>query len=252
LFLLGTGFFLALLGKIKLPAWQWVPPLVFFTAFLFNHDLGLRMILPIYPFCFLMAAQTSDWITSQTKSNRVFLLLWAGLLFFQAMSVGFHYPAQVSYFNEMVPPERRLYWLGDSNLDFGQDTQRLAQAVQAHGWNYVKLAYFGTADPKLYGMNWSYWTQKDLQAPQPGWVYVINDEMIQLGPAFSHAAPDIIKSWILKVPPTGRIADTWYYFEFPGKIQPDSSPKILSAPVFLDDPNAFWRVKPFKPVVGLN
>ena len=239
LILLCLGLFLVLWRKIQWPAWQWVPPAIFFGAFLFNHDMGLRLILPIYPFCILMAGRAGEWMGSERKANRVLPLLWGGLLLLQALSVGLRFPNQVSYFNEMVPPDRRLYWLGDSNLDFGQDTQRLAQAVQAHGWDHVKLAYFGPTNPDLYGMKWNYWTQKDLQAPQPGWVYLINDEMIQLGTAFLPDASEILKNWIAQAKPTGQIADTWYYFEIPGKIQTDKSPKILSAPIFVDDPKAF-------------
>ena len=239
LILLSMGLILVFWKKIQWPAWQWVPPVIFFAAFLFNHDMGLRMILPVYPFFILMAGRAGEWMFFQNRANKVLPLLCGGLLLFQVLSVGLRFPAQVSYFNELVSPERRLYWLGDSNLDIGQDTKRLALAVKARGWDHVKLAYFGSANPKIYGMNWSYWTQKDLQGPQPGWVYVINDEMIQLGPAFSPAAPDILKSWVTQAKPTGQIADTWYYFEVPGKIQPDSSAKILSAPVFLDDPKAF-------------
>jgi hypothetical protein len=238
LILLSLGLFLVLLKKIQWPVWQWVPSVVFFAAFLFNHDMGLRLILPIYPFCILMAGRAGEWMV---KTNRILLWVWGGLLLLQALSVGLRYPNQVSYFNEMVAPERRLYWLGDSNLDFGQDTQRLAEAVKAKGWDHVKLAYFGPINPGFYGMKWNYWTQKDMQGPQPGWVYLINDEMIQLGPAFLTAAPDILKSWITQVKPAGQIADTWYYFEIPGKIQSDKSPKILSAPIFVDDPKAFQK-----------
>jgi len=239
LILLSLGLFLALWKKIKWPAWQWVPPLVFFAAFLFNHDMGLRLILPIYPFCILMAGRAGEWLTARSQDQRILPIVWAGLLLFQVLSVGLCFPAQVSYFNELVSPNQRLYWLGDSNLDFGQDTKRLALAANVRGWDHVKLSYFGAMDPKVYGMNWAYWTQKDLKGPQPGWVYVINDAYIQLSPAFSTTAPDILKSWILKTPPTGQIADTWYYFEIPGKIQTDKSPKILSAPIFVDDPKAF-------------
>jgi hypothetical protein len=238
LIFLSLGLGLVIFRKIQWPAWQWVPPAIFFSAFLFNHDMGLRLILPIYPFCILMAGNAGEWMAVRS-GWRMLPIVWAGLLLFQALSVGLSFPDQVGYFNEMVAPERRLYWLGDSNLDFGQDTQRMAQAVKARGWNHVKLAYFGPSNPELYGMKWNYWTQKDLQGPQSGWVYLINDEMIQLGPAFLSVAPDIIKSWIAQVKPTGQIADTWYYFEVPGKIQPDSSSKILSAPVFVDNPKAF-------------
>jgi hypothetical protein len=240
LILLGIGLTLFFSRKIKCPIWQWLPPLVFFTAFLFFHDMGLRMILPVYPFCILIAGRAGEWLVAQDMDKRHSLtIIWAGLLIFQIFSVGTRYPAQVSYFNELVPPARRLYWLGDSNLDIGQDTRRLAEAVQAQGWNHVKLAYFGGTDPKLYGMNWYYWTQKDLRDPQPGWVYAINDEYIQMGPAYTSYAPDILKSWIMKVKPTGQIADTWYYFVIPGKVQPDVSPRIISAPLFLDNPHAF-------------
>src|ERR1700679_3808219 len=118
LFLLSLGLVLVLLAKIKWPAWQWIPPVIFFAAFLFNHDMGLRLILPIYPFCILMAARAGEWLA--LHPGRLWPILWGGLLLFQALSVGLNYPSQVSYFNELVPPQRRLYWLGDSNLDFGE------------------------------------------------------------------------------------------------------------------------------------
>jgi hypothetical protein len=140
----------------------------------------------------------------------------------------------MSYFNELTPSERRAYWLGDSNLDGGQDTKRLAQAVKAHGWKHVKLAYFGTADPKLYGMDWSYWTKRDLQGPQSGWTYVINTEFLQLGPAYSTSAVPIGESWITSRRPDGVIGDTWYYFEIAGKVQKDGTPAIDSATEFID------------------
>jgi hypothetical protein len=169
------------------------------------------------------------------KPYRILILLRGSLLLFQAFSVGFCFPAQVSYFNELVSPDKRLYWLGDSNLDFGQDTKRLALAAQAQGWDHVKLAYFGAANPKIYGMNWTGWTQRDLRGPQPGWVYATNDEFIQLGPAFLSGASAIQNSWLMKATPTGRIGDTWFYFVVPGKVQPDDSPRVESAPVFVDD-----------------
>jgi len=236
LFLLGAGLALGLLGKVKLPAWQWVPLLVFFGVFSFNHDMGLRMILPIYPFCFLMAGRAGDWMAAQSSvKNHVLLLLWGGLLLFQAISVASCYPEQVGYFNELTSPDRRIYWLGGPNLDMGQDTKRLAQTAKARGWDHIKLAYAGSANPKMYGMNWSYWTQKDLQAPQSGWVYVINDDFIQIAPSNFKDAGTIDNSWIMRLKPTGHVGDTWYYFEIPGKIQPDNSPKIQSSGVFIDD-----------------
>jgi len=42
--------------------------------------------------------------------------------------------------------------LVDSNLDWGQDLPALRDWVDAHGGTPVYLAYFGTADPKAYGI----------------------------------------------------------------------------------------------------
>ncbi|HTA77418.1 MAG TPA: hypothetical protein VK791_09700, partial [bacterium] len=236
LLLLAGGVVLGLLGKIKLPAWQWIPLLVFFGVFSFNHDMGLRMIMPIYPFCFLMAGRTGDWMASQSSvKNHVLLFVLTGLLLFQGLSVASCFPEQVGYFNELTSKDRRVYWLGGPNLDMGQDTKRLALTAKARGWDHIKLAYAGSANPKLYGMDWSYWTQKDLKGPQTGWVYVINDDFIQIAPSNYPDAGAIDNSWIMKLKPTGQVGDTWYYFEMPGKVQPDSSPKIQSTSVFIDD-----------------
>lgn len=228
--LLTLGLFGVGLRKVRWPFWQWVPVVIFILPFFFYYDIGLRMILPIYPFCLLMAAKTSDWLIS--SGQRAMFWVWGALLLFQALSVGLQFPRQVSYFNEAVAPEKRLYWLGDSNLDCGQDTQRMADVVKARGWRHVKLAYFGSLDPHLYGMDWAYWTERDLKGPQPGWVYLINAAYIQLEPAYSPVAKKIDQSWITHRDPTGTVGDTWFYFEIPGEVQKDDSPIIASAPLF--------------------
>ncbi len=230
-----TGLALMLAGRKRIPIWQVAPIPFFFLAFLFFHDVGLRMILPIYPFCLLVAAQAGQWMTGEDRPKlTLWTLIWAGLLVFQVYSVGSRFPAQVSYFNELIQPDQRLYWLGDSNLDIGQDTKRLAEAAKTRGWRHVKLAYFGTDDPKLYGMDWSYWTQEDLKGPQSGWFYAVNDEFLQMGPAYTPAAALIGKSWIANRPPDGTVGDTWRYYEIPGPLLKDSSPAIASAPFFID------------------
>jgi hypothetical protein len=43
-------------------------------------------------------------------------------------------------------------YLLDSNIDWGQDLKRLASWQRAHGGVALDLAYFGTADPKAYGI----------------------------------------------------------------------------------------------------
>jgi hypothetical protein len=225
---------LAVSGRFQIPAWQWVTPLIFFTALLPFHNIGIREILPIYPFLILIAARAGEWMWKRRiePAPRTFPILIAGLLMFQVLSVGLSFPSYLSYFNEAVPENQKIYWLGDSNLDIGQDTKRMVETAKANGWDHVKLAAFGTVDPSLYGLKWDYWTQRDLAGPQPGWVYLVNAEFIQLGKSFLPQIDPILKGWMFKTPPSGRIGDTWYYFVIPGTPKPDPSPRVYSAPPY--------------------
>jgi hypothetical protein len=234
LFFLLTAAWAALTRRIQVPAWQWLTPALLFAAVLPFLNLGIRQVLPIYPFLILVAAQGAQWLWGQSfaTGKRTGKILAGGLLAFQALSVLPSFPAQVAYLNELVSPDKRLYYLGDSNLDLGQDTKRLARTARLRGWKNVKLAYFGVTDPGLYGMQWAYWTKKDLAGPQPGWVYAVNVSYLQLGPAYFPDAAAIDHSWITQRTPTGTVGSTWVYFEISGEAAPDDSPALASAPPF--------------------
>jgi hypothetical protein len=234
LLLLLTAFGLAVSGQLKIPAWQWMTPLIFVAALLPFHNIGIREILPVYPFFILTAARAGEWMWKRRieSAPRAFPILIAGLLMFQVLSVGLSFPSYLSYFNEAVPENQKIYWLGDSNLDIGQDTKRMVETAQAKGWDHIKLAAFGTVDPSLYGLKWDYWTQKDLAGPQPGWVYLVNAEFIQLGKSFLPQIDPILNGWMFKRQPTGMIGDTWYYFVIPGTPAPDHSSRVYSAPPY--------------------
>ncbi len=228
--LLATGLVLAALRKIRFPAWQWVPGLLFFAAIVPVQDLGVRYLLPAYPFFILMAAQAAGWLWERAGQGAAWKLLLAGLALFQAASVGLNFPHSISYFNELVPSERKFSWLGDSNLDIGQDLGRLAQTARQRGWKKVKLAYFGGVDPTAYGLDWEPWREGDLTGPRAGSVYAVNVSFFQLAPVFYPPTLPIATGWLSGARPSGRINDTWYYFEIPGKPKPDQGAFLDSAP----------------------
>jgi hypothetical protein len=232
---LAAAAILAITKRLEIPAWQWLSPCLLFAAVLPFLNLGLRQVLPVYPFFILVAARGAYWLWSKSSTK----MRWGSritvgvLLFYQVVSVACSFPSQVSYFNEAVPEEKRTFFLGDSNLDVCQDTKRLAATARQKGWAHVKLAYFGVTDPAVYGMKWDYWREKDLSAPQPGWVYAVNVSFLQLGPAYFPCAAAINRSWISQRAPDGKVGATWYYFEIPGEASlRDSSPKLPSAPPF--------------------
>ena len=226
--LLALAPLLAFGKRVVLPAWQWVPPVLFSAVMLKTPNLGLRYWLPAFPFFFLIAGRTFSWmIQAEHGSNqKAWKLAAFGLLAWQVLSVGLQAPQALSYFNDWVPADKKIYLLGDSNLDWGQDLKRLAVEAEKRKWGRVHLAYYGAVDPKVYGLNWEPWTQEDLKGPQSGVVYAVNASFLQIAPLAYPSAKAIAQSWIGSLPPTGRAGDTWYYFEIPGN--QENAPKGLN------------------------
>jgi len=61
-------------------------------------------------------------------------------------------------------------------------------------------------------------------------VYAVNASFIQLAPVFYPETLPIAQSWISQTPPTGKIGDSWYYFEISGTISNRSDKILFSAP----------------------
>jgi hypothetical protein len=65
------------------------------------------------------------------------------------------FPNYVAFFNAAAGGSRGgIRFLGDSNLDWGQDLKLLAQWQQDHQNQTLYLAYFGLADPAYYGVTY--------------------------------------------------------------------------------------------------
>lgn len=79
-----------------------------------------------------------------------------------------HHPDHLAFFNELVGgPDQRYHYLVDSNLDWGQDLKGLKEYLDERGIGRVKLSYFGTVDPALYGLEYEWLPSFHLPAP-PG------------------------------------------------------------------------------------
>ncbi|HEY5039844.1 MAG TPA: phospholipid carrier-dependent glycosyltransferase [bacterium] len=216
--------------KTHIPGWVWVPALLGFLVIIPVQNLGIRYLLPVYPFLILIASQAAGelWKRKFSRGTKIGKLLVIGLGLWQATSVLMNYPYMISYFNDLVSRNEKIYDLGDSNLDLSQDLKRLGQTGAERGWKRVKLAQYGLIDPAFYGLRWEPWTEKDLKGPQPGFVYAVNASFLQLAPVFYPNLIPIASGWLTNMPPTGRVGDTWLYFEIPGDPLPDSSQPLPS------------------------
>ena len=133
--------------------WLLIPVLVYFALAVFSRfNIGVRHLLPIYPFLFvLIGSAVADLWRQGSRIARGGLMILALWSLWSTLSVWPHY---LAYFNELAGgPKNGHKVLLDSNLDWGQDLKGLKQWIDRNGVTKVQLIYFGTADAKYYGID---------------------------------------------------------------------------------------------------
>jgi hypothetical protein len=123
-----------------------LPPALYLLAVLpARTAIGLRFLLPVYPFLLVAAARVAT-VRSRSAPVLVFLLLTATALSSLRVS-----PFPLTYFNELAGgPENGPRYLSDSNLDWGQGLRGLGAFLERQGWRQTYLSYFGSAPPGYY------------------------------------------------------------------------------------------------------
>jgi hypothetical protein len=113
-------------------------------------NLGVRHILPIYPFLIILA---SSAIAYYAVRSRPTTLLCGALLVFQVVSYAHSFPDEIAYANEAWGGPRHLYkFLGDSNVDWGQALYRVEDYAAAHNITDCWIAWFGVRKPSAAGL----------------------------------------------------------------------------------------------------
>ncbi len=112
-------------------------------------NIGHRHLTPIYPLLFVLIGALARPIPGPPWQRWVLPVLLCGhLLSFVAATPGY-----LSYFNQLAGgPEGGRRYLLDSNVDWGQDLDRLSDWMRDRNLSKIHLAYFGTADPEAYGI----------------------------------------------------------------------------------------------------
>ena len=109
-----------------------VPLLFFFfyLSFLFDTQVGLRYLLPVFPLVFLFCGRVANGQHQLTTRRKAWLVLL--VLYFSASSLSYH-PHYLSYFNELLPNRKMAYRiLADSNLEWGQNSEYVSRYLKAH------------------------------------------------------------------------------------------------------------------------
>lgn len=153
LILIGAALAFALLDwrRHAREAWLWLPPAAYLAVSMSRSlNIGHRHLLPILPFLLLAGARAAVALWRRggavARAATILLLAWYGL------SVIRIHPHYLAYFHELIAPENGHRYLVDSNLDWGQDLPGLKAYMDVHRIPSLKLSYFGTAEPRYYGI----------------------------------------------------------------------------------------------------
>jgi hypothetical protein len=186
-------------------------------------NIGVRHVLPTFPFIFaLVASQITAWTRTGKKGFTVLKNILVGfLLLSQAIAIVAIYPYFLSYFNEIAGgPENGHKYVVDSNLDWGQDLKRLAKWSDENGVNKIYLEYFGGATAPYYlGKKFQpWWGMRDPKDLKSGEWIAVSATLLMGGqgkPARGYASPTGYYDWLKAYEPKTIIGHSIFVFQKP-------------------------------------
>ncbi len=147
------------------------------VAMLGPLNLGLRHVLPIYPFLAILGACALVWLWQlggsrekmfAYRSVAVALVMWNIVTCVRAT------PDFIPYFNELAAPYGSRI-LVDSDFDWGQDLNRLSSTLRQQQIDSIWISYEGTADLKQHGL--PYWQPLLPNQKPSGWIAISEFEI---------------------------------------------------------------------------
>lgn len=185
------------------------PPVIYLVLSMQSAlNIGYRHLLPMLPFLWVLVAGMAR------RGQRLWWVPWLVVAGLWLADAGIH-PHYLSYFNMAAGgPENGRNILVDSNIDWGQDLIRLKQWMAANGVERVKLAWFGTAVPEYYHIQYDplpgfprhpfygLWTAPPFNPaqPEPG-IYAISVTNLWELPL----ADKYVYAWFRARPPDDRV-----------------------------------------------
>lgn len=198
-----------------------VPPVVYALVVIgARWNIGHRLLAPLYPFLFiLVGAHTARVVAAAGMARWVALVLLAG----HAMSSVAAFPRYLSYFNAFAGgPAGGWRYLVDSNIDWGQDLLRLKAWMDERDVREIHLAYFGTGDPRAYGIAYrpmqlylDFRQQEPKSEPGIGEILAASVTLLQGAYITDPAAGRLLQQVRDTLRPIGRAGDSILIYRLP-------------------------------------
>ena len=201
---------------------------LFLASIASSYNIGIRHLLPVYPFLALAGAGLFSRLWARRKEGRaaralasVFLLLPL-LSFAELLRI---HPHELSYFNPLAGgPEAGRKILSDSNVDWGLDLKRLARELTRRRVSGPTVVYFGgddvsgrigvpdfSAEPRLRGGLVAFSAFHLAVGPE---YYAYHG-----APAVGAALAALRREALARGRPAGRVGYSLYFFELPPESQ---------------------------------
>ena len=209
--LLFIGLAVSLSKVNRAKAAHWLPLAfslgIFFVSCFSHINIGVRHILPVYLGFSVTAAVGAVWLSRQSSTARWALWILGALLVWHGATSLISHPDYIPYTNLLAGnyPEKILV---DSDLDWGQDMNRLSERLRELGVRQVAFNPF----------NMGFWeeyhgfptiTLMQPTRPSPGWNAASLTHMLSGRLGLYDQFPKA-KLWTTGVPPTERVGKTTY------------------------------------------
>ncbi|HET8947597.1 MAG TPA: glycosyltransferase family 39 protein [Candidatus Polarisedimenticolia bacterium] len=192
-------------------------------------NIGLRHLLPLYPFLFLFAGRLA-WpgpagapapVLAVPRRRRFEAVLLAAGLAWNGVEAVRITPEHLAYFNFLAGgPAGGHRYLLDSNCDWGQASKALKRYLDAQGVPMIYSAFTGNSDPWYYGVRYQYApgsgnmrSSKDRPARMPDGA---PRELLAINAMVLHSlhfSDHHLYDWLLDRTPIARPGWSWFVYD---------------------------------------
>ncbi len=211
--ILGSG---VLFSRKRFGTRGWIAPsivlgVLIFSSFFSQIRIGTRHVLPVFIALAIAGGCAAIWLAHLPKWRGLAQTAVAlALLALAGTSLAAH-PNYLAYFN-MIAGDKPEAFLVDSDLDWGQDTKRLAKRLKELAASEIYFNQFAVGNlEKLYGFPPIH--PLDANGPRPGW-NVVSLTAMKLG-LFGdtrYAYDPGFQFWPDRTQPTERVGNSFWLF----------------------------------------
>ncbi len=220
-------------------------PAILFASYVFGaDDIGIRYIIPVLPFAYLIGG---IGLVTLARGRRWQQWVAGVLCCWLVVAAAGIYPDHLSYFNESACLLRNPsqigfdggtrcgpLWLADSNVDWGQGLKQLSAWLNQNGAGQnIRLFYFGTFPPQVYGIHAENLDASKMRGDPPPGLYVISAHIVAVLPAIGQRDGTGDNAWLRSTPPVAIVGHSLYVYQIPAEFRSATRSGEASTPAAL-------------------